>query len=84
MAEWILIVDDEREIADLIALYLENENLNRYKEKFRNKAKVHTYLSWEENPGCSLNTAIVSRILDSNTELANVFVAWIKTLFIKQ
>lgn len=75
----VLLEEVEREL-----VYLENENLNRYKEKFRNKAKVHTYLSWEENPGCSLNTAIVSRILDSNTELANVFVAWIKTLFIKQ
>ena len=31
MAERILIVDDEREIADLIGLYLENENFTVYK-----------------------------------------------------
>ena len=28
MAENILVVDDEREIADLVALYLENEIYN--------------------------------------------------------
>lgn len=72
-----LMKEVEREL-----LFLENENLNRYKDKYRNKAKVHTYLSWEENPGCSLNTAIVSSILNSKTELANIFVGWLKKLFL--
>ena len=72
-----LLEEVEREL-----VHLEKENLNRYENKSRDKAKVHTYLSWEENPGCSLNTAIVSRILDSNTELANGFVMWIKNLFL--
>ena len=31
MSEKILIVDDEREIADLVSLYLENENFTVYK-----------------------------------------------------
>ncbi|MFG6377957.1 MAG: VanR-ABDEGLN family response regulator transcription factor [Lachnospiraceae bacterium] len=31
MSEKILVVDDEREIADLVALYLENENFTVYK-----------------------------------------------------
>ena len=31
MSEKILIVDDEREIADLVALYLENENFQVFK-----------------------------------------------------
>ena len=31
MADKILIVDDEKEIADLVALYLENENFTVYK-----------------------------------------------------
>ncbi len=30
MAEKILVVDDEKEIADLVALYLENENYQVY------------------------------------------------------
>ena len=31
MSEKILIVDDEQEIADLVALYLENENFQVFK-----------------------------------------------------
>ena len=31
MSEKILIVDDEREIADLVSLYLENENFTVFK-----------------------------------------------------
>ena len=31
MAEKILVVDDEKEIADLIEAYLQNENLDVYK-----------------------------------------------------
>ena len=31
MGEKILVVDDEREIADLVALYLQNENYTIYK-----------------------------------------------------
>ena len=31
MSDKILIVDDEKEIADLVALYLENENFTVFK-----------------------------------------------------
>lgn len=75
--------DDLLEEVERELLHLENENRNRYKDNFRDKAKVHTYLSWEENPGCSLNTAIVSHILNPNTELAKVFVGWLEKLFLK-
>ena len=34
MSEKILIVDDEQEIADLVALYLENENFQVFKFYF--------------------------------------------------
>ena len=39
MSEKILIVDDEREIADLVSLYLENENFikNEYDTSFIQK-----------------------------------------------
>ena len=63
--------------------HLENKQIKRYKDKDRNKAKVHTYLSWEKNPGCSLNTAVVSRVLNPNTALARTFVEWIKNLFLR-
>lgn len=73
-----LMEEVERELT-----HLENEQINRYKDKDRNKAKVHTYLSWEKNPGCSLNTAVVSRVLNPNTALARTFVEWMKSLFLR-
>lgn len=73
-----LLREVEREL-----MLLETNEINRYKEKDRNKAKVHTYLSWEKNPGCSLNTAVVSRVLNPDTALARTFVEWVKNLFLR-
>lgn len=73
-----LLREVEREL-----MLLETNEINRYKEKDRNKAKVHTYLSWEKNPGCSLNTAVVSRVLNPDTALARIFVEWVKNLFLR-
>ena len=35
MLEKILVVDDEKEIADLIEVYLQNENMDVYKRQER-------------------------------------------------
>lgn len=72
-----LLEEVEREL-----FHLEAEKMNSYKEKDRSKAKIHNYLSWEKYPGCSLNTAIISRVLDSNTKLAYIFIDWIRKLFL--
>ena len=42
MAEKILVVDDEKEIADLIEAYLQNENLDVY--KFYSGAEALDYM----------------------------------------
>lgn len=75
--------DELMEEVELVLTHLENKQINRYKDKDRNKAKVHTYLSWEKNPGCSLNTAVVSQVLNPETALARTFVEWIKNLFLR-
>ena len=41
MSEKILVVDDEKEIADLIEVYLQNENLNVYKFYSGTEALAH-------------------------------------------
>ena len=50
MADIIIVVDDEKEIADLIALYLENDGFEVHKFltgadalKFVEKAQQHNY-----------------------------------------
>ena len=74
--ENILLVEVENEL-----VRLETNNVKRYRDIDRNKAKVHTFLAWEENPGTSLYTAIVSRILNPDADIAKLFVVWIKSLY---
>ena len=51
-----LLVEVENEL-----VRLETNNVKRYRDIDRNKAKVHTFLAWEENPGTdSIGEAVPS------------------------
>lgn len=52
-----------------------------YREVHRDKALVHTWLSWQDEPGAQLHMAIKRRILDSDSPNADGFVAWFRGLF---
>lgn len=71
-----LINEVERELT-----YIESEGLRRYRDVDRNKAKVQTFLAWGNKPGISINTAILSRVLDSNSDIAMLFIGWLIRLF---
>lgn len=45
------------------------------------KAKIHTWLAWQRDPGKPLGQAISARYLDADVPQVDVFVAWIKRLF---
>ncbi len=46
------------------------------------KAKIHTYLAWQEEPGKPMGQAITAKVLHAESETAKVFVEWIKRLFV--
>lgn len=46
------------------------------------KALIHTWLSWQEEPGKPLGTAITARYLDANLPQGNVLAAWLQRLFV--
>lgn len=71
-----LMNEVERELA-----HLEEVNLRRYRDIDKNKAKVHTYLAWENKPGTSLKTAIASRVLDPDADIAKLFIMWLRRLY---
>ena len=60
---------------------LEREKLNRYTDAHRTKAKIHTYLAWQREPGKPLSQAIQSKILDPRSESSKVFLVWLQRLF---
>lgn len=46
-----------------------------------NKANVHTWLAWQENPGLPLGTAIKVGYFETSNELAQSFHTWFKKVF---
>ena len=60
---------------------LEEERIQKYKPVHRSKAKIHTYLAWQDVPGRPMGQAITTNILNANSELAVKFVKWLKKLF---
>ena len=61
---------------------IEKENINKYKEVHRSKAKVYTYLAWQNPPGLPMGQAISSLIFNPSLSTGKVFVEWLKRLFL--
>jgi len=45
------------------------------------KAKVHTWLAWQDEPGAQLHEAVRERVLNPESEYASPFVGWFRSLF---
>lgn len=60
---------------------LEQENIHRYAKAHRPKAKIHTYLAWQHEPGKPLSQAIQSKVLNPKSESSKIFLAWLQRLF---
>lgn len=60
---------------------LETEGIQNYKPVHRSKAKIHTYLAWQDVPGRPMGQAITANILDADSELAVKFVGWLNEMF---
>lgn len=68
--------------ADSVLCTIEGRKLNRYPTTHRSKAKIHTYLAWQEEPGKPMGLAITAKVLDAGSPTAKVFIDWIRQLFI--
>ena len=52
-----------------------------YKQVHLDKAKIHTWLAWQNEPGCQLHQAIKYKILNPNHPKGQSFFRWFKELF---
>lgn len=48
------------------------------------KARIHTWLAWREEPGQPFGTALTANCFDTNQEISNRFVAWFERLFLSE
>lgn len=56
------------------------EDRRRYKNSFHSKAKIHTWLAWQEEPGTKMGACFKKKYLDPKRPQAKAFVDWIQRL----
>ncbi len=81
----LLIKNDDTLIGHAVSKVeaLDNEresHPNLFRQVHASKAVVHTWLAWQDKPGCSLGTAILKRKLDFSSSLCTDFLAWLGAL----
>ncbi|MEW6282568.1 MAG: DUF3226 domain-containing protein [Candidatus Eremiobacterota bacterium] len=67
--------------ADAVVNCLEQRGLHRYATARSSKARLHTWLAWQSEPGQPFGTAITARSLDADSVVARRFVGWLERLF---
>jgi hypothetical protein len=55
----------------------------RFPDKDRIKARIHSWLAIQEQPGKPMGQAITARYLDASAPMALEFIAWLKRLFVE-
>ena len=60
---------------------IEKQELNKYSKEHRSKAKIHTWLAWQEDPGTPLGLSITRKYLSTDEEICQKFVKWLSELF---
>jgi len=52
-----------------------------YRDVHADKAKIYTWLAWQDPPGRPLHNAVMERLLDPCSPHAAAFVRWFRSLF---
>jgi hypothetical protein len=60
---------------------IEKEELNQYKEIHKSKARIHTWLAWQEDPGTPMGLAITKKYLSTTPIICQDFISWLNKLF---
>ncbi len=67
--------------AETTIAQLEKEDFCKFKTAKRQKALVHTWLAWQEEPGKPFGIALESKCLDANAPAVEPFLEWMKNTF---
>ena len=78
-----LIPDQDRLLpeVDKILSDIESKGLNGYKPIHHSKARIHTWLAWQEEPGTPMGLAITKKYLTVTPHICQAFVDWLNKLF---
>ncbi|GHT48008.1 hypothetical protein FACS189440_10500 [Bacteroidia bacterium] len=59
---------------------IENKGLDKYRPH-KSKAKIHTWLAWQEEPGKPFGQSITNKVLSTDNDTCQKFVTWLTELF---
>ena len=79
-----LVPDDDKlmPVVNTTLSEIESKDLQHYnKETHRSKAKIHTWLAWQEDPGTPMGLSITKRYLSTEQEIGKAFTSWLTELF---
>ena len=57
------------------------ESARRWRPSYLMKAKMHTWLAWQEEPGAPIGQAVSKRFLSADAQQVQPLLAWIRRLF---
>lgn len=60
---------------------IEAKSFNNYKIIHKSKAKIHTWLAWQESPGTPMGLAINKTYLETTSKECSIFIDWINKLY---
>ena len=58
-----------------------NTGATNFKKVHFSKALIHTYLAWQNEPGKPIGQSITAHSLKPDTEIATIFIEWLKRSF---
>jgi hypothetical protein len=62
--------------------FQEAQNLGApFREAHRDKARIHTWLAWQDPPGQQLHSAVMQKILRPGHPTAQAFIDWFRALY---
>lgn len=68
-------------LAQTDAVKAEMAESSRFKDAHLDKARIHSYLAWNDPPGIPLGQAVLKRTLDPESKQASIFLRWIRDVF---
>ncbi len=61
---------------------VKDKEVAAFKDVYKNKAVIHTYLAWQNEQGKPLGQSITAHALKPETKIANVFIQWLKKIIL--
>ncbi|MCM1177496.1 MAG: hypothetical protein NC335_07060 [Bacteroides sp.] len=68
------------EVDDVLAK-IKAKGLNKYKQIHHSKARIHTWLAWQEDPGTPMGLAVTKKYLSTTPPVCQDFVDWLNALY---